>query len=151
MVCLDTFCGLTCWLKAFGPEITLRYRLPVLAMVIRTIKKDKENLPYQQQSVVNFFCIAEYHGSKWGGSITAEKRDDNGKKIAYQVEIYGSDKRRVISCADVKLRGPSFQKALQELKEEAEMGRNYQLFQNWQIFREKWSEGREARFYGGFS
>lgn len=60
-------------------------------MVIRTIRKGKENQPYTRQSVVGFFCIATYKGQQLFGSIKTEKRDDNGKKIAYQVELYGTD------------------------------------------------------------
>jgi hypothetical protein len=119
-------------------------------MVIRTVKKEKENLPYRQQSVVGFFCIAEYHGRKFAGSILAEKRDDNNKKIAYQVEIYGIEKPRVISCADVKhSQGSGYNKALRELEEKAMQSRK--LRQNWELFCEHRRNGREATFFGGFS
>ena len=96
----------TFWVKRSWIEERLcrlnSFAWQLFPMVIRTVKKEKENLPYRQQSVVGFFCIAEYHGRKFAGSILAEKRDDNNKKIAYQVEIYGIEKPRVISCADVK-------------------------------------------------
>ena len=119
-------------------------------MVIRTVKKEKENLPYRQQSVVGFFCIAEYHGRKFAGSILAEKRGDNNKKIAYQVEIYGIEKPRVISCADVKhSQGSGYNKALRELEEKAMQSRK--LRQNWELFCEHRRNGREATFFGGFS
>lgn len=64
-------------------------------MVIRTIRKEKENLPYQRQNVVGFFCVAKVGDSELFGVIKAEKRDDNGKKIAYQVELYAIPKPKL--------------------------------------------------------
>ena len=66
------------------------------AMVVRTIRKSKENLPYKRQSVVNFFCVAEYGKCNLAGIIVAEKRDDNQKKIAYTVELYGIEGRQLV-------------------------------------------------------
>ena len=128
-------------------------------MVIRTIKKGKENMPYQQQCVVDFYCIAEYQDNKFAGAITAEKRDDNGKKIAYQVRIFGSEEMfgsqqlRVISCADVKhSKGPGFDKALKELEERAVKTQNPDLLYNLLTFRRQREKyGVEVNFYGGFS
>ena len=61
-------------------------------MVIRTQRKARKNLPFQQQSVVEFFCIAQYQGKQLGGVIKTTKRDDNRKSIAYSVKLFAIDK-----------------------------------------------------------
>ena len=57
-------------------------------MVIRTIKKEKDNLPYQRQNL-SWGSFAEGSDRKMGGTIKSERRDDNGKKIDYQVKLFG--------------------------------------------------------------
>ncbi len=62
--------------------------LEILTMVIRTISKDRENLPFKRQNVVNCFCVAQVMDNKKRmrarrGSIIAEKRDDNILSMKY--------------------------------------------------------------------
>ena len=41
-----------------------------------------------RQCVVDFFCVATLAGRQFAGTIVSEKRDDNGTKIAYDVELF---------------------------------------------------------------
>ena len=124
-------------------------------MVIRTIKKQKDNLPYQRQSVVGHYCIAKCAAQggdrKLGGVIKSEKRDDNGKKIAYQVELFGevSKPLRVISCSDVKhLLNDA---AVEEFVRERVNSSRPAIRSNAEAFRKEWRNGTSTRVYGGFS
>ena len=47
-----------------------------------------DNKLYSRQCVVDFFCIAEVKGQKLAGEIVAEKRDDSGTKIVYDILLY---------------------------------------------------------------
>ena len=124
-------------------------------MVIRTIKKERDNLPYQRQSVVGWLCIAKCAARggdrKLGGLIKSEKRDDNGKKIAYQVELYGevSKPLRVISCADVTHQLK--EAAVIEFGREAVNSSNPEIRSNAEVFLNSWKNRICSSFYGGFS
>ncbi|CAE7834431.1 unnamed protein product [Symbiodinium sp. CCMP2592] len=96
-------------------------------MVFRTIRKERDNLPYRRQSVISFFAIVKVAGHAVAGEITSEKRDDNDKKIAYTVRLYGMEdqhlvrKEVTIAVADVKHScGTGFEKAVEELRDRAE-------------------------------
>ncbi|CAJ1347948.1 unnamed protein product [Effrenium voratum] len=80
----------------------------------------RKNLPFQQQSVVEFFCIAQYQGKQLGGVIKTTKRDDNRKSIAYSVKLFAIDKPKVIAVSDVKhAKGAGFEQALRQLQSQA--------------------------------
>ena len=74
-------------------------------MVVRTIRKERDNVPYKRQSAVNMYCIAKFDGKSLGGRIVAEKRDDNGKKIAYTVELFGIEGRQLVSSSLHRTKG----------------------------------------------
>ncbi|CAE7921545.1 unnamed protein product [Symbiodinium necroappetens] len=123
-------------------------------MVVRTIRKSKENLPYKRQSVVNF-CVAQYRKCNLAGVIVAEKRDDNQKKIAYTVELYGIEGRKVIAVADVKhSKGAGYEKAVEALRTKAEKLKikkpSSNTVENWRLFESARANGVAAKFYGGF-
>eukprot|EP00439_Symbiodinium_sp_Y106_P051733 s661_g6.t3 len=120
-------------------------------MVIRTIRKGRDNLPYRRQSVVGFFAIAKVAGHGLAGEITSEKRDDFDTKIAYTVKLYGlEDQKEVtIAVADVKHScGTGFEKAVEELRERAEeleLKNPHHLL----VFKDERANGENCNFYGG--
>jgi len=97
----------------------------------------------QRQNVVGHYCIAKCAAKggdrKLGGVIKSEKRDDNGKKIAYQVELFGevSKPLRVISCSDVK--HCLNDAAVQEFVRERVNSSRPAIRTNAEAFRKEWS------------